>query len=440
MSGSSTDAAAVATGKIGNVTFDGAAGFTWDDETRNPGKKEFTCDKCKGAFPFYSHLAYVYAQSMAFVKIDDEAAVRAVCGVTDLFGKWHNHAKEQVMLVCYLCCEEIHKPKESYVRTAAGPANAVKLTSQWLNKAKASKGMIPQSKVTGQMKVIEHALRKRKDLEEDVSLVDLQKAKLSEHFSKAGDWVTTLCDFIFFLYGCGKCKTWPCKNGDWFRMARAKGMGGTEKGGIWRCANCGEKWTWTTMGSWRLFVVGDVQQEKSVFMARCGWDASKTWEHLDNQIHILKLGCLYKEITVLGQSVELTTDIILKALSSLADKSQLKIAALVETEILVAKDPKETANASVPLYCEDRALSIDAPGRNYRSIQLEAEPMQLTTHEVQELIDFSAYFINLQGINVTEPAQKRTLNEMNKRARSDSNRISNLIESSLADLVGASKL
>jgi hypothetical protein len=164
--------------------------------------------------------------------------------------KVNYYESEQIHYTCLPCCEALHRT--TYTNEKGTPNN------DWIKNAKLSKGLHKKTSIQFALKISEKI---RPELA--VKAVDVHKAMQDDMFKRAMDWIVELAGFMWLMYGCIDCRSWPVKSCFWLRSTRTvvasdyKGMSDFgESVGHWRCCGCGDKWTWATGGAYRLLVIG----------------------------------------------------------------------------------------------------------------------------------------------------------------------------------------
>ena len=209
------------------------------------------------------------------------------------------------------------------------------------------------------------------------------------------------------LYGCGNCKKWPLRSSSWWRCVQNDAREGqTCTGGHWRCASCLVRWTWKAYGDQRLLVVG-APEDGEYFMSFIGCynDAA-----IENRLNFLK-ACT--ALTHLG-GMPVTKEALLRTIQEVNDRLERRLGCMVEVRTLKAKDPTP---CQVKAYCEDARLSLERPGHAYKAIDLFGGPCPdpLRKEDLEDLLDVTAAFMNVEEAAPTQPAAKRARRELQAR-------------------------
>ena len=209
--------------------------------------------------------------------------------------------------------------------------------------------------------------------------------------AKAADWVTTIGEGMFVNYGCCNedCKWYPLQHRGWWRLHwKGHNTGGSWGGkGQWRCAVCLQQWTRRKGARQRAFIIGS-PSDPYVFMAYLG-DITPQQEL---QLGILKTGRL---LPYIGNR-EPTKLVLLEAIHALNELCDRRLGDMVPTETLTAKDP--TLASSVPIYCEDPALSLQHVGQCFRAFRMVENAPVLAPEDVDILFGFAASFLDMNSM------------------------------------------
>jgi hypothetical protein len=366
--------------------FAGASAMSQQEPTTN-----HTCQKCLVGYAQYSHLAYLLPQkNNAFAQAKDTTITKAV-EKSDSAASSNKRDDDVVLLTCWKCCGDLHGV--SY-RHADG-----RLTSSWMNKAKASKRCnLSHAKLQRVLKTIDEK-RVRQGRDEHMPSVEESFALLSSNpmARSATDFITVLVEgFMSLHYGCGACWAFPLTANGWWRCSSVFKDGCTFDGkGHWRCASCLERWTWGTFGHLRMLVIGT--RDCHIFMM-----IGKATQDQENEINIIKGSQLLK--TLHGEPV--TKESLLRAIGALHDKARKHLMNFAEVRQVIAKDPSETG---VTVVCEDSRLSLSRVGESVHALVVNGNEVPIAAPvDLDEVFATAGAFMTVDTYQPAGKSQKST--------------------------------
>ena len=180
-------------------------------------------------------------------------------------------------------------------------------------------------------------------------------------------------------------------------------------GANWFYGECLTQWSWGTMGTKRMFVIGNFfNPSKPPLFAYIG---DLTGTSLESKLNFLKGVQFLREFR--GKKVN--REHILEVLESCSERvTKVLLKAIPDKMRLVTScEPKGVRNYK--LYCEDHRLSLNTAGKQYWAIDTQkiSEPIRFFEHsDVEDLLDFVASVLDLEATYPTEPAMKKAKNEL----------------------------
>ena len=124
---------------------------------------------------------------------------------------------------------------------------------------------------------------------------------------------------------------------------------------------------------------------------------------LELQLGILKAATLRKEVK--GKTI--TKEVVMEGIKRLNERCSGRLGQMLPTQTCKAKDV--THKSTVPIYCEDPALSLQGPGLEYRAFKLpdgfDQEP--LSRDDLQLYIAYAASFFDMESVPVPGTQHKK---------------------------------
>ena len=140
---------------------------------------------------------------------------------------------------------------------------------------------------------------------------------------------------------------------------------------------------------------------------------------IENTITYLKAARMLKHL----QTRAITKNTLLDVLSEVNSKVVAKFTRAIPSEITVATaaDPSKTYGPERgTIYCEDRRLSLETPGVQYKCLDLKkiqarrSEVVELTHEEVMLILDCCASFLDVEAVECNTPSLKATYWRLDK--------------------------
>ena len=115
---------------------------------------------------------------------------------------------------------------------------------------------------------------------------------------------------------------------------------------------------------------------------------------LELQLGILKAATLLKEVE--GKTI--TKEVVMEGIKQLNERCSGRLGQMLPTEFCKAQNVKGAS--SVPLYCEDPALSLEGPGLDYIAFKLPNgfDQEKLTREDLELYIAYASIFFDLGSV------------------------------------------
>ena len=197
--------------------------------------------------------------------------------------------------------------------------------------------------------------------------------------------------------------SYPLESNSWFRLSsKALEQGHTyDAQGHWRCANCLEKWEWGVGGSKRIIITGS-PEDVEIFVSFVGTIP----DDLELQLGLLKAATLLKEVE--GKTI--TKEVVMEGIKQLNERCSGRLGQMLPTRTCEAKDV--THVSTVPIYCEDPALSFEGPNLEYRAFKLPGgfgREQPLSRDGLELCIACAAGFFDLERVPAEGPRREKAL-------------------------------
>jgi hypothetical protein len=331
---------------------------------------------------------------------------------------------------CAWCCAELHKVDSStYVKTESkekdGQVTAVhKPTSYFRNQRVQTMGRAQTDKHAMRIaKFCDERMQRKFDADLDDNVTSFSALRLyremraSAMLKSALDWITPLGAFLWILFACGFCGLAPNMSNCWYRFAKpgyeedSENYWGGEKFGYWRCACCGEHWTWGT--GKRLVIIGTHSKKygfKDYMLAHC----DKTDDKQNNSINWLKG---MKMMEALGDKT-VTRENILCVINKLNVECDRKFTrGIEEVRQVESVNPykQESRWTTSKLYCADERLSLRGAGYKFNAIDTNLYTDGLATlskDSMDELLFTAASGLDVEEWNASTDAEKKFKREV----------------------------
>ena len=234
-----------------------------------------------------------------------------------------------------------------------------------------------------------------------------------ERVAKATDWVPNVGPDTFILYGCSEeqgCGIYPLHANHWYRMSNIRGADGCyEKDGFWVCAHCTRRYRSKHTAHKRLFFYPSTESwlggREIYLVAFWGYHDETQNRKFDQQVTILKGARLIKELN----RKAITYEHVIQAVGAISDRAEVSMMKHYADVIKEFESAVLGNQFSTELYCDDIRLSLSAPGRRFRAVDVGAFEKVIpsfSSDELQHLLDVCSAFYDLRtyrSVNTRDP-------------------------------------
>ena len=151
----------------------------------------------------------------------------------------------------------------------------------------------------------------------------------------------------------------------------------------------------------RSFIIGD-PGDGEIFTAYLGVLSARQ----ELQLAILKTGKLLQRIG----NREITKTVLLHAITVLNEKCEGRLGQMVPTVTVTAQDPAH--RSSVPIYCEDPALSLQNVGVRFRAFRMDEHAPIIEPADLDLLLGFAATFLSMDDVRPESRKKKKAWNAL----------------------------
>ena len=122
-------------------------------------------------------------------------------------------------------------------------------------------------------------------------------------------------------------------------------------------------------------------------------ESTSSWCVVLNQ-EILKAATLLKEVE--GKTI--TKEVVMEGIKQLNERCSGRLGQMLPTEFRKAQNVN--GRSSVPLYCEDPALSLEGPGLDYIAFEMpiDLDQEKLTREDLELYIAYASSFFDLGSV------------------------------------------
>jgi hypothetical protein len=367
------------------------------------------CADCSRTFFWATWLAHLHPDNQ-FAKVVDPRIKTTIDKARNK--DFENRVLDKpVRPVCAYCCGKYMK-RNDFVHVVDGKD---KPTNTFVNLAKKSKGVSRGKKSVARTVVFNNEAQFRRQEIEAGPPADAEQTfkQLTQSgiFRRATDWYVEIASFTLLFYGCG-CGLYPVKPGHWWRLIRLckefkEGLSDAGQDvGHWHCGACLAQWNWTSMGAKRMFVIGNLSDTRTLPVFCYIGDTQGT--DLEQKIIFLKGVQMLRQLN--GKPV--TKENILELLEASTERVTAKLMRCIPQYMRMVESKDASSVHNRKIYCEDHRLQLNTAGIRYACIDVnlmpeEVKPYTMTNDELDEILDFVASCLDIEGVNPTQPAMKK---------------------------------